>query len=45
MEWTRIETLVEKYWEGETTVAEERELKAFFFALTRQKTCPKHSAR
>lgn len=30
MEWSRIEALVNKYWEGETTVAEERELKQFF---------------
>jgi len=30
MEWNRIEALVEKYWEGETSVEEEKELKQFF---------------
>jgi hypothetical protein len=30
MELEKIEALLEKYWEGETTLAEERQLKAFF---------------
>ena len=30
MEWNRIEALVKKYWEGETSVDEEKELKQFF---------------
>lgn len=30
MEWNRIEALVEKYWAGETSVEEEKELKQFF---------------
>ncbi|MBC7920415.1 MAG: hypothetical protein H7Z75_04925 [Ferruginibacter sp.] len=33
MDWNRIDSLVEKYWAGETTVAEERELKEFFRLL------------
>ena len=33
MDWIRTDYLVEKYWEGETTVEEERELKRFFRLL------------
>ena len=38
MDLTKIEALLERYWEGETTVGEERELKAFFA----QEEIPEH---
>ena len=38
MDLTKIEALLERYWEGETTVGEEQELKAFFA----QEEIPEH---
>jgi uncharacterized protein YoaH (UPF0181 family) len=39
MKWDKIEELLQKYYEGETTVAEEKELQAFF---NREAAIPEH---